>query len=51
MGCEGLGRAEGLVGTGDRAVALELEEERLLLVGSDHPRRLEERIRAAMTQM
>jgi hypothetical protein len=32
---------------GDRAVALELTEGRELLIGSDRPQRLEERIRAA----
>lgn len=33
---------------GDRAVELTLSDDRRLLVGSDHPHRLEERIRAAM---
>jgi hypothetical protein len=47
-GVRGWGKRKAWSARGDRAVALVLEGERLLLIGSDHPRRLEERIRAAM---
>jgi hypothetical protein len=50
-GVRGWGSRKAWSARGDQAVALELEGERLLLVGSDHPRRLEERIRSAMTAM
>lgn len=48
-GVRGWGARKAWSARGNRAVALTLEGERLLLIGSDHPRRLEERIRRAMT--
>jgi hypothetical protein len=47
-GVRGWGARKAWSARGDRAVALELEGGRLLLIGSDHPRRLEERIGTAM---
>lgn len=47
-GVRGWGARKAWSARGNLAVALTLEEDRLLLIGSDHPRRLEERIRAAM---
>jgi hypothetical protein len=47
-GVRGWGKRKAWSARGDRAVALVLEGERLLLIGSDQPRRLEERIRLAM---
>jgi len=47
-GVRGWGARKAWSARGSLAVALTLEGDRLLLVGSDHPRRLEERIRAAM---
>ena len=49
-GVRGWGARKAWSARGDRAVALQLEGDRLFLIGSDHPRRLEERIRAAMTE-
>ena len=46
-GVRGWGKRKAWSARGSQAVALTLEGERLLLIGSDHPRRLEERIRAA----
>ena len=46
-GVRGWGKRKAWSARGDHAVALELEGGRLLLVGSERPRRLEERIRAA----
>lgn len=46
-GVRGWGRRKAWSARGNEAVALRLEGDRLLLIGSDHPRRLEERIRAA----
>jgi hypothetical protein len=45
-GVRGLGRRKAWTARGDRAVKLSLSGERELLIGSDHPQRLEERIRA-----
>lgn len=47
-GVRGWGARKAWSARGDRAVALQLEGDRLLLIGSDHPQRLEERIRSAM---
>jgi len=47
-GVSGWGSRKAWSARGDQAVALHLTDDRLLLIGSDHPRRLEERIRAAM---
>jgi hypothetical protein len=47
-GVRGWGAKKAWSARGDLAVALRLEGDRLLLIGSDHPRRLEERIRTAM---
>lgn len=47
-GVRGWGARKAWSARGNRAVALWLEGDRLLLLGSDHPQRLEERIRAAM---
>jgi len=47
-GVRGWGKRKAWTARGDQAVALELEGARLLLIGSDRPRKLEERIRAAM---
>lgn len=49
-GVRGWGARKAWSARGDLAVALVLEGDRLLLIGSDRPRRLEERIRAAMTR-
>jgi hypothetical protein len=49
-GVRGWGKRKAWSARGDRAVALRLEGGRLLLIGSDHPQRLEERIRAAMSE-
>lgn len=46
-GVRGWGRRKAWSARGNQAVALTLEGDKLLLIGSDHPRRLEERIRAA----
>ena len=46
-GVRGWGQRKAWSARGNQAVALTLEGDRLLLIGSDHPRRLEERIRAA----
>ena len=46
-GIRGLGKKRAWTARGDRAVALTLVGDRELYVGSDHPQRLEERIRAA----
>jgi hypothetical protein len=45
-GVRGWGKRKAWSARGNQAVALRLEGDRLLLIGSDHPRRLEERIRA-----
>lgn len=45
-GVRGLGERKAWTTRGDRAVHLSLSEGRELLIGSDNPRRLEERIRA-----
>jgi hypothetical protein len=45
-GVRGWGKRKAWSARGNQAVALTLEGDRLLLIGSDHPRRLEERIRA-----
>ena len=47
-GIRGFGRRKIWSSRGDRAVALELVGDRELLLGSDHPQRLEERIRQAI---
>ncbi len=47
-GVRGTGKRKAWSARGDRAVALRLAGDRELLVGSDHPQRLEDRIRAAM---
>jgi len=47
-GIRGGGKRKAWTARGDEAVALELEGDRLLLIGSDRPRQLEERIRAAV---
>jgi len=47
-GIRGWGKRKAWTARGDEAVALELEGDRLLLIGSDRPRHLEERIRAAV---
>ena len=44
-GVRGLGRRKAWTARGNRAVALRLTGDRELLIGSDHPKRLEERIR------
>jgi hypothetical protein len=44
-GVRGSGNRRAWTARGDRAVKLELTDHRELLVGSDHPQRLEERIR------
>lgn len=49
-GVRGWGARKAWSARGDRAVALQLEGDRLLLIGSDHPQRLEERIRTAMRE-
>lgn len=49
-GVRGWGARKAWSARGNRAVALELEGDRLLLIGSDRPQRLEERIRAAMSE-
>ena len=46
-GIRGFGKKRAWTARGDRAVALRLAGDRELYVGSDHPQRLEERIRAA----
>jgi hypothetical protein len=48
-GVRGWGARKAWSARGDRAVALTLAGDRLLLIGSDHPRRLEERIVRAMS--
>ena len=45
-GVRGLGKRRAWTARGNRALRLELTGDRVLLVGSDHPRRLEERVRA-----
>jgi len=45
-GLRGAGKKRAWTSRGDQAVVLTLSEGRRLYVGSDHPRRLEERIRA-----
>lgn len=47
-GVRGAGKRKAWTARGDRAVALRLAGERELLVGSDHPQRLEDRIRVAL---
>jgi len=47
-GIRGVGKRKAWTARGDRAVALQLTGGRELLVGSDHPQRLEDRIRAAL---
>ena len=47
-GVRGRGKRKAWTARGDRAVALELTGGRQLLVGSDHPQRLEGRIRSAL---
>ena len=47
-GVRGLGKKRAWTSRGDQAVVLMLENGTHLYVGSDHPRRLEERIRAAV---
>jgi len=47
-GIRGWGKRKAWTARGNEAVALELVGERLLLIGSDRPRTLEERIRAAL---
>ena len=44
-GVRGLGRRRAWTARGSQAVALQLKGNRELLIGSDHPKRLEERIR------
>lgn len=44
-GVRGFGRRRAWSARGDRAVALELLDGREILIGSDHPQRLEERLR------
>ena len=44
-GLRGLGRRRAWTARGKLAVAIELKGNRGLLIGSDHPKRLEERIR------
>jgi hypothetical protein len=44
-GVRAFGRRKAWTARGNRAVALRLSDDRELLVGSDHPKRLEERIR------
>ncbi|MDH3270006.1 MAG: hypothetical protein OEN56_01660 [Gemmatimonadota bacterium] len=44
-GRRGVGKKQAWTARGDRAVVLTLTGDRLLYVGSDHPQRLEERIR------
>jgi hypothetical protein len=44
-GVRGTARRRAWTARGDRAVLLELDGEREILIGSDHPQRLEERIR------
>lgn len=44
-GVRGFGRRKAWTARGNRAVALRLRDDRELLVGSDHPKRLEERLR------
>ena len=46
-GVRGWGKKKAWSARGDQAVILTLVDDRLIYVGSDHPRRLEERIRAA----
>ncbi|MDH3227573.1 MAG: hypothetical protein OEM67_10870 [Thermoleophilia bacterium] len=46
-GVRGVGKRKAWTARGDRAVSLELTEGRQLLIGSDRPERLEDRIRAA----
>jgi len=46
-GMRGWGRRRAWSARGDQAVALGLQGDKLLLIGSDHPRRLEARIRGA----
>ena len=45
-GVRGWGKKKAWTARGDRAVRLELVGDRVLYIGSDHPQRLEERIRA-----
>lgn len=45
-GIRGFGKRKAWTARGHRAVALRLTGDRELLIGSDHPKRLEERIRA-----
>ena len=47
-GVRGWGKRKAWTARGDRAVALRLTGGREVLIGSDHPQRLEERIRAVM---
>jgi hypothetical protein len=47
-GIRGWGKRKAWAARGNQAVALELEGDRLLLIGRDRPRQLEERIRAAV---
>jgi hypothetical protein len=47
-GIRGWGKRKAWTARGDRAVALELTRGRQLLIGSDHPQRLEGRIQSAM---
>lgn len=49
-GVRGWGKRKAWSARGNRAVALRLEGDRLLLIGSDHPQRLEERIRTALRE-
>lgn len=46
-GIRGAGKRKAWTARGDRAVALQLSGDRELLIGSDHPQRLEDRIRVA----
>jgi hypothetical protein len=49
-GMRGWGKRKAWSARGDGAVALQLEGDRMLLIGSDRPQRLEERIRTAMVR-
>ena len=49
-GIRGAGKRKAWTAHGDHAVALQLTGGRELLVGSDHPQRLEDRIRTAMAR-
>ena len=50
-GVRGTRKRRAWTARGDEAVALELTEGRQLLIGSDRPRRLEDRLRSALTDL